>query len=1190
MNNLPAKQTACQSLSNNHSIKESIHKPWNRLPNAIAIAKGVDIIPKDWSLTPLNGKQPYRENWQGEDFIPHSHIKNAITAGVTATNSSGKEWKRFATGYGLRTGNGFVAIDIDGSTVHAILEAISGGDVPKTLSWTSGKPGRYQMLFYIPNALLGDCEGFTKTVFTHFGDLHCASGEQLEIRYERMQSCLPPSMHPETGSYRWINSPADTEVAEAPAWLCEIILNAASAENEKKSGGKEIDRTQFRSSCPQCDRTGDDLVDFLNWEVLPRLSPEQIFNWSGHNFRQYGKTLKGQPYGRQSASGKSFHVWMGDDGQWAWQDKQSRAGGGAIQYRWMLRGGTGTPKGRDWVDVVRELANDAGVEMPENNYKNGGKPTGKVMSGSTLRVLRGGGSGSGNDGNPPSDASLRDRVRDILAMHHEPEAQSEAFILLASEYRISVSDVRNLAKELQSQTETIEWRDESKQSISEIISLQASDLSLYDYLPKQLADPLAEYCKRLNLRHETVFLALLTATSSLHKVGTELVMHRTQGFSVPPIIYGGVVMESGQKKSPITRQIVSKPLNILKRKIKDHNQTLESEYLREKAEWSEADKDTRGEEPQEPRKECTTFFFTDANGEGIKAHAQEYPDKSQFALVDELAGFFNSANKYTNGRGSDRQDGLSYFDGWGATVLRSSGIKVDVERIYLSIFGGIQPDIIRSIMRDSTDPDGQWARFLFVQQPLVESELTDDDGSGIDVTEYLAGVYSRLYDLPKTEYKLSRDAFKMYQPFYNWLEKQRVSNPSPGLRAVYAKAEGYTGRLALNLHVLHDLAIAPTSVPTAEIPASRMKQAIELMKFFIGQSKLLYSSFDDGIAPHISKMLQLSQHRESTTGGWIKAKDVQLSTTKKQRPTPDTIRSWMREAEAMGFGETRGTGIKLEFRYVSNHFNNLVGDANQKVDDFTPKVGDGRRKVDDLVDGVLKPETTTINTSQLMVDKKVDDLVDGVDILVDDFEPSKFTHPQNLAKKLVDGEKANRLPKSPNVDTPVVFTVDDPSTNRLLSSTKPEKSSTEPEKSSTDSRPENDPFFVPPLTNWSSNEYSVNDDFFLTAPIDDDEDDRTDPIAIAETENHDRKTELAIAENADCDRTPIPFKVGDRVASKDPESPAYHWKGRITRMHPEYPESCYVDFPEREKAAAVGRKPGEREISMRFERLRKLED
>jgi hypothetical protein len=57
------------------------------------------------------------------------------------------------------------------------------------------------------------------------------------------------------------------------------------------------------------------------------------------------------------------------------------------------------------------------------------------------------------------------------------------------------------------------------------------------------------------------------------------------------------------------------------------------------------------------------------------------------------------------------------------------------------------------------------------------------------------------------------------------------------MRAVYSKMEGYIGRLALNLHVLWEIA-SGKACPDEEIPLFIMEMAIALSKFYIGQVKL----------------------------------------------------------------------------------------------------------------------------------------------------------------------------------------------------------------------------------------------------------------------------------------------------------------------------------------------------------------
>jgi hypothetical protein len=413
----------------------------------------------------------------------------------------------------------------------------------------------------------------------------------------------------------------------------------------------------------------------------------------------------------------------------------------------------------------------------------------------------------------------------------------------------------------------------------------------------------------------------LVAASSLHKTQTELVIHKGQGFSVPPTIFAGLVSESGQKKSPILKAIIKKPLSVLQREKRLAYSKAEIEYEKDIADWDKCKSEERSSKfpngkPKQPTQQL--YYFTNSTGEGLLYQFQAHPDKALLALVDELVGLFASQNKYSGGRGSDRQDILSAFDGTGATVLRASGTKADIDGLLLSICGTIQPEVLKRLMRDCSDPDGQWARFLFVNQPLAAATLGDDDGSSVDLSERLLSYYRAIDGLPKRVYRLSRPAYLRYQPVYNQLEQLRVSHPLPGMRAVYSKMEGYIGRLALNLHVIHELSCGKT-LPDEEIPLSILECAIALAKFYIGQVKLIHancSATDGAIAPHLAKVVELSKRMDATTGNsWIKAKVVQTGYDSRHRPRPEAVRSWFRELEALGIGSTRGAGIRLEYSW-----------------------------------------------------------------------------------------------------------------------------------------------------------------------------------------------------------------------------------------------------------------------------------
>ena len=517
---------------------------------------------------------------------------------------------------------------------------------------------------------------------------------------------------------------------------------------------------------------------------------------------------------------------------------------------------------------------------------------------------------------------IRNQIKDILIQDLPPsELQAAKIRIRTNNPGISEREISRLFETIDQELEREQSREHCRSEVDNLLQLGDQSLNLSEFLPTDLAQPLTQLAHSLNIRPEVCLTSVLVAASSLHKTKTELVIHKGQGFSVPPTLFAGLVSESGQKKSPILKAIIKKPLSVIQREKREAYLQALTQYEKDIVIWDRCKSKERSEKfpqgkPKSPQQRL--YYFTNATGEGLLYQFQAHPDKALLALVDELAGLFASQNKYTGGRGSDRQDILSAFDGTGATVLRAAGTKADLDGLLLSIYGTIQPDVLKQLMRDCSDPDGQWARFLFVNQPLAAAKLADEDSDSFDLTEHLLNYYRAIDQLPKREYRLSREAFKRYQPVYNQLEQLRISHPSPGMRAVYSKMEGYIGRLALNLHILHELTAGKT-LPDLEIPLSMIERAIALAKFYIGQVKLIHANCTTDLgemAPHLAKVVELSKRMDKATGNsWIKAKTVQSGYDSRHRPRPDVIRSWFRELEALGIGSTRGSGIHLEYSW-----------------------------------------------------------------------------------------------------------------------------------------------------------------------------------------------------------------------------------------------------------------------------------
>ncbi|HEY9649558.1 MAG TPA: DUF3987 domain-containing protein [Coleofasciculaceae cyanobacterium] len=852
------------------------------------LIKGLELLPDDISLCLLNGKKiPQGKEWQKR---PYSNAKaaDAIAHGLELENSEGKKYRVQPQGYGLMAGlpitvNGeqryLLIVDQNGASAKRKIEEMSGGDIPETVMSTSGRQDRCHRIYYVTEEYAPHLQ--SKTLAT--GELgEDGKPEHVEFLWLGRQAVLPPSVHPTTGEYTWITSPKDIEIAPAPTWVIEQML-----------------KPQLKSA-PQLKQPTTNKWSSVDWALsyLNALSPYRADDYD--DWLTVGMAL-------HSADDSLLTEWD------KWSQQSSKYTPGCCDKKWKSFKKDGKSLGS-----LGHMAKQDGWRSPfeksENpRIKNTTPDTNDSAENKVVKF-------------PGFELLTIEQVtREIDNLVKQGVMGSQLtgeLNRLATASQIYVGELRRLYYERLEECDLEANRTTNKDEADNLLAITEHYLNLDDYLPSSLSEPITQWCKWLNVRSEVALTALLGGVSSLHKVGTELVLHRNQNFRVPPTVYTGLVSNSGQKKSPIFNNIIRYPLNTLLQEKLDAYQAAMEDHEVALEQWEKAGKP--GRKPEKP-KDPTLYYFTNATGESIPVQAGKDPQKALLALIDELAGYFNSSNAYRSGRGSDKQDLLSYFDGMGQTILRAGGIKVDVPNIYLSIFGTIQPEVLKQHMEDCTDPDGNWARFLFVNQPLQAAVLSDDDGMAVQISERIASFYRAIDQLPEMEYYLSKGAFKRYQKIYNQLERLRVTHPKSGMAAVYSKMEGYIGRLALNLHVLWELDAGKT-VPAEEIPLAIMEKAISLAKFYIGQVKLIHANCDDESIPtHVIKLIELSKRLEQNgKDGWIKAKAYCEQFAKKKRPKAQQAREWMLEAVALGHGKTRGTGNQLEFHWLGDNKTTII--------------------------------------------------------------------------------------------------------------------------------------------------------------------------------------------------------------------------------------------------------------------------
>jgi hypothetical protein len=182
-----------------------------------ALAPLIDSLPEDWALTAVDGhKRPIdaKTGWLMDGWQVAGQSRELLTISTHA--------KAVGAICGPLSG-GLVVIDFDGPLANATLQTLTDGfgedDLPPTVACSSGRPSRKKLFFTVADRELWPliC-GFAKS----------KERPDLEILWTGRQA-VAIGAHPEMPKgYFWLDgcSPNDVQVAEAPAWLIDPLIDA----------------------------------------------------------------------------------------------------------------------------------------------------------------------------------------------------------------------------------------------------------------------------------------------------------------------------------------------------------------------------------------------------------------------------------------------------------------------------------------------------------------------------------------------------------------------------------------------------------------------------------------------------------------------------------------------------------------------------------------------------------------------------------------------------------------------------------------------------------------------------------------------------------------------------------------------------------------------------------------------------
>lgn len=426
-------------------------------------------------------------------------------------------------------------------------------------------------------------------------------------------------------------------------------------------------------------------------------------------------------------------------------------------------------------------------------------------------------------------------------------------------------------------------------------------IPLEELFNPSLADALRQVTQHLPYCDHVVATTYLAGISGLVKLGTSICGNPYTEFVTPANLYVATVGRSGQKKTPLEKLLIRNPTRKVNLAIREENERMLEEWKRQckecrrKAEW-----------PPRPVEVC--IHIQDYTGEALvsQLHVLDKRGLSMLVLRDELSGLFGMMNQYRSGKGSDEQQLLELFDGSPFSALRVAAINRSYERCQVSVYGAIQPSVLRNLVKGG-DPSGKWARFLFSPLPERTQPLpTDVTDAGVAkvnaATKLLESYAQRIFDLPPEHYRLDSKAIALFSVYEHRKQAEAQSARLDAQRALCGKSAGKALRVAVLLHVLQHVVL---QVPIClDVSETTLQLAIRLVDHLDDWALGFHeqaAADADGVSTLMRRIHALARN-EACAVSWSHLRE-KMSSREKKHVDATQAQEAMRALERLGVGK-----------------------------------------------------------------------------------------------------------------------------------------------------------------------------------------------------------------------------------------------------------------------------------------------
>lgn len=359
-----------------------------------------------------------------------------------------------------------------------------------------------------------------------------------------------------------------------------------------------------------------------------------------------------------------------------------------------------------------------------------------------------------------------------------------------------------------------------------------------DIFPEPIQSYILECNKKLDSNVDFMGVSLLWTISVI--IGNSIEIEVKKGWKENASVWISVVGKAGLGKTPSINNMVFPLEKINSREIK--------RYLKERENfdiYDKMDKKDKDIHPEVKKPKKTQFIANDITIEALVDLHQEN-DNAVGVFKDELAGWLKDMNKYR--AGSDLEFWLSSWSGKSVNLNRMTRAGSFVEKPFIPVLGGIQPNIFNSFYTDENKDNGFMDRML-LSYPDAIIELYNENELDEKLIEWYRETIIYIHDQVKSLIerdedmviksavaKMNPDAKIEWSRIFNKITKlQNCDDENEYLKSMYPKQKSYIPRFALLLNVFNSF--FDDDLYALEVTKDTILKAERLSDYFIANAK-----------------------------------------------------------------------------------------------------------------------------------------------------------------------------------------------------------------------------------------------------------------------------------------------------------------------------------------------------------------